>query len=307
MSDSGEDALWFMGDLSDPWVVSIAEAMARCSGIVQVHCPGDLPVRPFGPDRLPRLIVIHRHRFTAVDAQRLKAYRVLPLTGQSPAILLCVSPYVRYDALERWSALVDFVVSEATAEDILPGYVSRLVERRDSRSKAPAGAGVRIEVAGANHDLCGTLVEACTNAGYTAIRVPDLAVDGGTSPTARPTAGVERTLTLWDVPVLEPDWSGKLKRRSTSSGPVIALTGFADREIVTLAKASGAIACLDLPFHVDDLIDVIDRAVSTLPPDRWPSPVRAEQPHLVPPPPRRRKHHRERPVHVPPWSDQGGN
>ena len=24
-----------------------------------------------------------------------------------------------------------------------------------------------------------------------------------------------------------------------------------------LAKASGAIACLDLPFHVDDLIDVI--------------------------------------------------
>ena len=45
--DSTEDALWFMGDLSDPWVVSIAEALARCADIVQVHCPGDLPDRPF--------------------------------------------------------------------------------------------------------------------------------------------------------------------------------------------------------------------------------------------------------------------
>ena len=45
--DSTDDALWFMGDLSDPWVVSIAEALARCAGIVQVHCPGDLPDRPF--------------------------------------------------------------------------------------------------------------------------------------------------------------------------------------------------------------------------------------------------------------------
>ena len=41
---------------------------------------------------------------------------------------------------------------------------------------------------------------------------------------------------------------------------MIALFGFADRETVTLAKAAGPIACLELPYHVDDLIDVIDRA-----------------------------------------------
>ena len=79
--DSSEDALWFMGDLSDPWVVSIAEALARCASIVQVHCPGDLPDRPFDRTGPPRLIVVHRHRFTAVDAQRLKSTAIAPAAG----------------------------------------------------------------------------------------------------------------------------------------------------------------------------------------------------------------------------------
>ena len=125
MMDSSEDALWFMGDLSDPWVVSIAGELARCTSVVQVHCPGDLPDRPFDLDRPPRLMVIHRHRFTAVDAQRLKEYRVCPVAGDAPAILLCVSPYVRYEELERWSGLADLVISEATAADILPRHVAR--------------------------------------------------------------------------------------------------------------------------------------------------------------------------------------
>ena len=59
--DSSQDPLWFMGDLSDPWVVSIAGELARTAGIVQVHSPGDLPERPFDPDHPPRMIVIHRH------------------------------------------------------------------------------------------------------------------------------------------------------------------------------------------------------------------------------------------------------
>ena len=171
-----DDALWFMGDLSDPWVVSIAGELARCASIVQVHCPGDLPDRPFDPDRPPRLIVIHRHRFTAVDAQRLKEYRVCPVAVDAPAILLCVSPYVRYEELERWSGLADLVISEATAADILPRHVARLVERRVGRSTRAETAGFRIEVAGGNHDLCQALVEACAAAGYRAVQVDDLEI-----------------------------------------------------------------------------------------------------------------------------------
>ena len=114
----------------------------------------------------------------------------------------------------------------------------------------------------------------------------------------------ERTLTIWDVPLLEPDWSQRLERRSRANGPVIALFGFADRETVTLAKACGAIACLELPYDVDDLIDVIDRAARTLSPERWPIPVRVEQPHRLPPPPRRGRIASERPAAATPWSDR---
>ena len=304
--DSSEDDLWFMGDLSDPWVVSIAEALARCSGIVQVHCPGDLPARPFNPGRPPRLMVVHRHRFTGVDAQRLKEYRASPTAGDAPAILLCVSPYVRYEELERWSVLADLVISEATAADILPRYVARLVARQEDRSTQARTPGFRIEVAGANHDLCGTVVEACAGAGYRALQVDDLDIAGASASQRSPSAVAERTLTIWDVPLLEPDWSQRLARRSHSTGPVIALVGFADRETVTLAKTSGAIACLELPYDVDDLIDLIDRAARSLSPDRWPIPVRVEQPHRLPPPPRRRSQHQEHPAAAVPWSEPRG-
>jgi len=302
--DTTEDALWFMGDLSDSWVVSIAEELARCSGIVQVHCPGDLPDRPFDLNRPPRLLVIHRHRFTAVDAQRLKEYRVCPVAVDAPGILLCVSPYVRYEELERWSVLADLVISDTTASDILPRHVARFVESRVGRSTRAETAGFRIEVAGGNHDLCQALVEACAAAGYRAVQVVDLEIARAAGPQTSAATVAERTLTIWDVPLLEPDWSQRLKRRYRANGPLIALFGFADRETVTLAKACGAIACLELPYDVDDLIAVIDRAAKTLSRERWPIPVRVEQPHRLPPPPRRRKDRQERPAAATPWSDR---
>ncbi len=302
--DTTEDALWFMGDLSDSWVVSIAGELARCTSVVQVHCPGDLPDRPFDPGRPPRLMVIHRHRFTAADAQRLEEYRVCPVSADAPAILLCVSPYVRYEELERWSVLADLVISDATAADILPRHVAQFVERQVGRSTRAETAGFRIEVAGGNHDLCQALVEACAAAGYRAVGVDDLEIARAAGPKTSAATVAERTLTIWDVSLLEPDWSQRLKRRSCANGPVIAIFGFADRETVTLAKACGAIACLELPYDVDDLIDVIDRAARNLSPERWPIPVRVERPHRLPPPPRRRKDRQERPAASTPWSDR---
>src|SRR5262245_49820041 len=71
--DSSEDRVWFMGDLSDPWVVTIADAVPAALRAVRVDCAGDLPERPFEPARRPRLIILHRHRLTSGDAQRLLA------------------------------------------------------------------------------------------------------------------------------------------------------------------------------------------------------------------------------------------
>jgi hypothetical protein len=301
--DSSEGAIWFVGDLSDPWVVSIAGSLGRPSALVQVHCPGELPDRLFERDPLPRLVVLHRQRLTAGDAQRLRDYRSHSPESARPAIVMCVSAFVRYEELERWSSLADLVLSEATAADVLPRHVARLVEGRDVRTARAATAGFRIEVAGGNHDLCQALVEACTAGGCRAITVDDLDSSGGAASADVPSLKNEPVLTIWDVPVLEPDWAERLERRSRSSGPVIALVGFADRATVTLAKARGAIACLELPYNVDDLLDVVDRATRSLPPEKWPVPGRAESPHRLPPRPRRRSVARQTPTATP-WSDR---
>ena len=73
--DTSDDALWFMGDLSDPWVVRSPESSpdARASSRCTVRA-----IFPSGRSSVTgrrALIVIHRHRFSAVDAQRLKTYR----------------------------------------------------------------------------------------------------------------------------------------------------------------------------------------------------------------------------------------
>ena len=306
MTDSSDDSLWFMGDLSDPWVVSIAGALARSAGIVQVHCPGDLPERPFDSNQPPRLIVIHRHRLTVVDSQRLKEYRFGPVAGDPPAVFLCISPYVRYEELERWSPLADLVIPEATAADVLPRHVHRLVGGRNEPATLAEAVRFHIEVAGSNHDLCQALVDACTEAGHRALQVADLESAGTAGVKSLPARAAEHTLTIWDVPLLEPDWSQRLERRARASGPVIALVGFADREIVTIAKAAGAVACLELPYSVDDLIDVIDRVARTLSHERSSIPARVEQPHHLPPAPRGRKPHREHPATAVPWSDRQG-
>jgi hypothetical protein len=302
--DSSEGVLWFVADLSDPWVVSIAEVLARCASIVQVHCPGEVPDCPYDLARPPRLVIVHRQRLTAADALRLKAYRDPKLPAAAPVIILCVSPYVRYDELERWSGLANYVIFEATAGDVLPRHIARVVDGREGRIARIDPTGFRIEVAGSNRYLSEGLVEACVTAGYRAVAVDDLdaAARVGAPPAAPSPA--ERALTIWDVPVLEPDWAERLERRTRFTGPVIALCGFADRDVVATAKSRGAVACLELPYDVDDLIDVVDRVGRSIPADRWPKHVRIELPHRLPPHPRRRKQQQDRSTAAVPWSDR---
>jgi hypothetical protein len=79
---------------------------------------------------------------------------------------------------------------------------------------------------------------------------------------------------VWDVPWLESHWADELAQR-TRAGPVIALIEFADRRLVTEARASGASVCLDLPVDLGDLTAALDRVTSP----------RREPAHTSPPPP----------------------
>jgi hypothetical protein len=297
------DSVGFIGDLDDPWVAGIADALPANLGVERLNCSGDVPEQPFEKGQLPRLIVLHRHRLSALDRTRIKQWREQTETEIKPAVMLCVSPYVRYEDVESALGLVDQVVTEGTAADILAGRIIRYLKGAAARSPRGDGAHFAVEVSGRNEDLCRTLVEVCVRAGYRAEAIDDLT--DGEFVRARPAAspGAERTLTIWEVPVLEPGWPEVLERRALATGPVIGVMGFADRATVGRAKAHGAAICLDLPFEIDDLIDSVARAGGSRAPEQWPSAARVEPPHQLPPRPRRRAPSRETSSVVRPWSE----
>jgi hypothetical protein len=294
-----------MGDLSDPWVAAIADVVLAAGETQRLDCPGPLPERPRGYEPLPRVLVIHRHRLAGTDADRVKGWREVQGGGSVPVVILCVSPYVRYEDLERWSGLVDLVVSEATAADVLPGQIARRFEggeRRSPRSVAPA---FRIEVAGGDNELCRALADDFGAAGYRAEVIDDQEIGGLFRARNRSETVTERVLTIWEIPVLEPGWADRLKWRANRTGPVIGLAGFADRAIVAQAKAAGAVACLELPCDIDDLIDSVNRVVRSTNLEAWPVPPRVELPHGLPPRPHRRPDRQGNSSAAAPWSERG--
>jgi CheY-like chemotaxis protein len=255
MDDLGESVV-FAGDLDDAWVAAIAGALPARTA--RVHCPGDLPANwPQGLG-LARTLVVHRAILSETDAERLPRQRGRDVEG--PRVVLCVGPHARYHQLVRWSPLVDVILPEATAAEV----VGRHVIGAPARVR-PAGPRPIVAVVSGLFELRRMLADACREAGYMAAAArawEDVAAGG---------------VALWDVPVLEPDWAEVLERESQVRR-VIALVGFADRETVARARESGAAACLDLPCDVNDLAHVLDRVAAA-------PPRKADRPHGVPPAP----------------------
>jgi hypothetical protein len=302
--DASPGAIGFIGDLDDPWIAAIADALSTARVVHRLDCAGSLPDRPFEQVQPPRAIVVHRHKLSVRDAERLDEWRARG--GEAaPRLVLCISPYVRYAELERWSGLVDFVVSEATAADVLPGRLVRFIDGVDRSRPRPGAWPVRIEVAGGDDELCRALVDACVAAGYVVEAIDDREIGGipGARPRQRPVSASARVLTIWEVPMLEAAWGQRLEWRARRTGPVIALAGFADRAVVARAKGAGAVACLELPCDLDDLVGAVDRAVIMTPSESWPMPARAEPPHVLPP--RRKTPRIGSMVASSPWPDRG--
>jgi hypothetical protein len=266
---AADRAVWFVGDLDDPWVAALAEALPI--GSRRMPCAGGLP--DDWPDELAAsrvapapVLVLHRALLTAFDAERLGRLRI----RRTPPlrVVLCFGPHVRHADLDQWSArgLIDALVPEATARDTIarhlaPGAWETLAPDRRA-------AGRRVALISSNVELQRTLAEACEALGYTPEPAADWAGAGAAA------AAASSGPALWDVPVLEPDWTRFLARRSRL-GPVVALLGFADRSLVTQARGHGASACLELPYDLLDLGHVLDRLTAS----------RTEPGHLLPPSP----------------------
>ena len=249
-------AIWFAGDLDDPWVAAIAAALPRAA--FRIDCPADLP-EAWPIDRpTPFAIVLHRSNLTATDAQRLM--RLKARADQAPRLVLCVGPHARYADVERWSRLVDVILPEATARESVARHALGL-ERK------PSGNRPRVAIVSTNFELRTTMAEAARLGGF----APEPIVDPADTP-----PGV---VAVWDVPVLEPEWPARLASLAKSS-PVVALLGFADRSTVSLARRHGASVCLDLPCDIADLLGALDRLATVRP---------REPAHDVPPAPMGKK------------------
>lgn len=271
--DSKIPAVYFSGDMGDPWVVDIAAALADFR---LIPCEGEgrgIPSRPFDPSDPAKALVLHRSRLSPVDVERLVELRRELGAERWPKIAVCVGPYARYAEVERVTNLVECVLPEATARETLPRRLAMMLGAPADRPARPDGEAPVVDIVSANFDLRRVLAEACLRAGYRAVESSTLADSHHRADAP--------ALTVWDVPVLEPRWTECLEKRSRT-GPVVALLGFADRDLVTLARKSGASACLDKLFIVDDLIYVLDRLTAGPP---APSPVRFQTPHATPPPP----------------------
>lgn len=251
--DAPDRPHWFIGDLADPWVAAIADALPAT--VRRVPCDGELPDDCPGGPTGPGTVVLHRPILSTRDADWLARLRTL--RKPPPRVILCIGPHVRHAELERWSSLYDVVLPEATASET----VARHLAGRDEILR-PATPRPHVSIVSTDFELRNVLADACEAAGYAAMRAHDWS------------EAHRWGLAVWEVPVLESAWARVLEER-TKVGVVVALFAFPDRVLVSQARAAGASACLELPCDLTDLIQALDRV----------SAPRPELAHEVPPPP----------------------
>jgi hypothetical protein len=177
--------------------------------------------------------------------------------------LLCTGLLPRYHQMQRWLPLVDRIVPETVAPDLLVRWL-RPDRPALGLDAPPRCARPTLAVVSRIHELGQMLAEIVRGAGYP-VRVGREWPDVPSGSTA-----------LWDVPTLDPDWEQELARESQTRR-VVAMAPFLDRSLVNRLRSAGARAWLDLPCDPDDLVWLVDRALgrSTV--------ARSDGPHAHPP------------------------
>jgi hypothetical protein len=309
--DAPEPSIWFVADFDDPWVLKILGSLAGFPAFRQIQCSDTLPQALLDTHQSPDILILHRSRLTTADAVRLRKWKLDARSNSSPRIILSVGSYVRYAELESWMGLVELVIPEVAAVATLPLHLRRLGANSIDELPAIDRASYCVDVVSSDHQLSAVLNETCESAGFRSWSNERQLC--GKSPGVDGAAALSvPDLMVWDVPVLQPNWSVQLAEYSRIC-PVVALLGFADRTVVSEAWVSRASACLEVPYDRDDLIDVLDRvAISVVSRSmaRSAGQPRVESAHRVPPSPvwkvsRGRTRIRERgpsPV-VFPWSE----
>jgi hypothetical protein len=262
-------SIWFFGDPADPWSGSIVEALTRdlpsWYRIRQIDETGSGLLAIADTAQVPNVVVLHRTRLAAGDADRWADACSQAGFPAEVRTILCHGDFVRQAELERWTVVVDELIPEAVALDVLAGRLSPLPVPKATGEKTPEDVrddrdrslqhGKRVRVVSTDLELVGAIGEFCRSQGDVIVQEPLLP----SASEARLSDSKSRGLTIWEVPQLEPGWPAEMERLARS-GPLIALLAFPRRDLVTLAKSQGAFACLPLPCHFDDLALAMKRA-----------------------------------------------
>jgi hypothetical protein len=227
----------FAGEPNDPWSSGIAARLGPAT--VRLERDGLEP----GPLRnllsRARLLVLHAPAPTARDLELVAHARA---AGNS-RIVFCSGMTARYHQLEPLSALCDVMIPETTA-------VAAIDRQAAIATGASCGEPLlmpcSVAVVSTNFEMRTMLADALARGGFVARPVRDFR----DAPPGQ--------LALWDVPVLEADWRGRLAHE-TKIRAVIALAGFLDRALVGQMLGCKARCCLDLPCDPADLRWVLRR------------------------------------------------
>lgn len=249
-ADPGRNSAFFVGDLADPWVAGLADALPPPTG--RLDCPGPLPECWPAAARQAPLWVVHRSSLEPGDAERLRNAR---REGLLDRLILCLGSHTRYHQLQRWNGLASVVLGEATAPEVIGRHLAgEAAEPAEDASTRP------VLVVSGNRGLREVLADACAEAGHPVIARRDWS-DAPPCPVA-----------VWDAPVLEPGWTDRLAIEAANRA-IIALLGFADRRTVAAARRAGAAACLELPCDPADLAHVLRRVATGTAPTPMPMPM----------------------------------
>jgi hypothetical protein len=141
--------------------------------------------------------------------------------------------------------LADTILPEATA----PDRIARFLDSPGAMSR-PLVSDIRVQLVCQNHAVGRILADMIAGLGYR----PEVEADVGDCIPRAP-------LAVWEIPVLEDGWAPRLGLAARAS-QILALLPFADRDLVARARGLGAAACLDVPWDLEDLRQVLDRLAS---------------------------------------------
>jgi hypothetical protein len=239
-------------DMSDPLVLSVRRSLDKFGNALRfLDWPENAPLPAESSQAIPDCItgpfriVVHRRGLghTELAATTEIRARANLVSGGRVEIDFLVGDLARYAEVQTIAALVDRIVPEAIAADVLAPRLER-----SFGLSAAAGDSVVADVGilSTNRPLAETLAAWVDAFGHR----PKI-VDGWSDPLSS-----RHDLLIWDAPILSGRWLVRLRDQARRRS-VLVLLGMAHRDIVAQAKAAGAVACLDLPFEAEDLRNLL--------------------------------------------------